>query len=69
MKIKFNDFIESRISGKFLVNQYWLEYLLNLFHQEYYGEVWEEITDTKINQNKTIDNIAYGIIAKEMNLK
>jgi len=66
MKIKFKDFIKSNESGRFLVNPFWLEYLLNLFFQGYFGEFWEEIQDTKIEQNKTIENVGYGVIANCM---
>ena len=48
-QIDFYEFPNSNISGRMIVNPYWLEHLLNLFFQGYFGEVWEEITDTKIN--------------------
>jgi len=62
--LKFEDFPKSNISGRFLVNYYWLEYLLNLFSQAYYGEFWEEIQNTKLSSNKTIESIGYGILRK-----
>jgi hypothetical protein len=67
MKIQFNDFMESNESGRFIINNYWLEYLLNLFHQGYYGEIWCEIMDTKINHCEMIENLAYGIIGENFN--
>lgn len=66
MKIQFNDFMECNESARFVINPYWLEYLLNLFHQGYLGEVWEEVTDTKINHSQMIENIAYGIIGANL---
>jgi len=65
MKIEipnFEVFLDSNISGKFLLNPFWLEHLLNLFSQGYIGEIWEEIQDTKINHCKTIEKAGYGII-------
>ena len=62
---KFDVFLNSNISGHFVVNPYWLEHLLNLFYQEYMGEVWEEVHDTLMNHKATIENAAYGIIGKE----
>ena len=67
MKInKFDDFMECRQSGRMLINPYWLEYLLNLFHQEYMGEVWEEIMDTKINFFEMIEGVGYGVIGNSV---
>lgn len=65
----FEDFITSNISGRFLINPFWLEHLLNLFYQEYYGEVWCEVQDTLMNHKKLIENTAYGIIGQEFNKK
>ena len=64
---KFKEFLEENESGRFLVNPYWLEHLLNLFYQEYYGGVWEEMQTTQINMLKFIENLGYGIIGKEFN--
>jgi len=72
MKIETKDFevfLEGNESGRFLVNNYWLEYLLNLFYQNYFGEIWEEIMDTKINMENTIENVAYGIIGQQFKKK
>ncbi len=66
MKTKFKPFMEGNESGRFLVNPFWLEHLLNLFSQGYLGEVWEEITHTKIQKDKTIEGIGYGIIEREL---
>ena len=60
--IDFGEFMKTNISGKFLINTSWLEYLLNLFSQGYIGKVWEEIQDTKINHGETIEKAGYGII-------
>lgn len=60
---KFKEFLEEREAGRFLVNPFWLEHLLNLAHQGYLGEVWEEITKTKINQMENIEFIGYGTIS------
>ena len=62
---KFEDFPTGNESGKFLINPFWLEHLLNLFFQGYLGEVWEEITDTKINNCSLIESLGYGIIGQE----
>lgn len=67
MKIKFNDFMESNESGRFLFNPYWLEYLLNLFYQGYLGEFWCEVQDTLMNYKDTVENVAYGIIGTNLN--
>ena len=72
MKIETKDFevfLEGNESGRFLANPYWLEHLLNLFYQDYFGEVWEEIMDTKINMENIIDRVAYEIVGKEFNKK
>jgi hypothetical protein len=61
--IKFKDFHECRESGRILFNPFWLEHLLNLFFQGYFGEVWCELMDTKINTDKTIEDTGYGVIA------
>lgn len=66
MKVLFEDFIKSNRSGGFLVNPFWLEYLLCLLHQGYVSEIWEEIQDTKFNCCETIEIIAYSTIAQEM---
>jgi hypothetical protein len=63
--LDFYEFPESNISGRVIVNPYWLEHLLNLFFQEYIGEVWEEIMDTKIDYCALIENLGYGIIGRE----
>ena len=72
MKIEIPDFkvfVESNISGRLIINSYWLEHLLNLFFQEYIVEFQEEIWDTKHNNCKSIENWAYGIIGQEFNKK
>ena len=70
MKIEIKDFdvfVESNISGRFIINPFWLEHLLNLFYQGYIGEVWEEVQDTLMNHKKTIEDNTYGIIGREFN--
>ena len=72
MKIEipeFKEFPDSNISGRMVVNPYWLEHLLNLFFQGYLGEVWEEIMDTEMNHCSLIENWGYGIIGQEFNKK
>jgi hypothetical protein len=66
-QIHFNDFMECNESGRFIINKYWLEYLLNLFYQGYIGEVWEEVMDTKIKNGEMIENLAYGTIGTNFN--
>jgi len=65
----FKEFLIENESGRMIVNPYWLEHLLNLFFQGYLGEVWEEIMDTKIDNQKRIENWVYGIIGQEFNKK
>lgn len=70
MKIEipeFEVFPDSNISGRMIINPYWLEHLLNLFYQEYLGEVWEEVMDTEMNHCASIENWAYGIIGQDFN--
>ena len=67
--LDFKEFPDSNISGRMIVNPYWLEHLLNLFFQGYLGEVWEEVMDTLINHRIAIENIVYGIIGREFNKK
>jgi len=65
MQIKIPDFevfVDSNISGRFIINPFWIEHLLNLFYQGYVGEVSEEVSDTIFNHIHTIENTAYGII-------
>ncbi len=72
MKIEipnFEVFLDSNISGRFIINNFWLEHLLNLFYQEYAGEMWCEIQDTLMNHKKLLENTAYGIIGKEFDKK
>ena len=66
---KFEVFVDSNISGRFLINPFWLEHLLNLFYQGYVGEVWIEVQDTLMNHKKTIENTAYGIIGQVFDKK
>jgi len=66
---EFKEFPDSNISGRMVVNPYWLEHLLNLFFQGYLGEVWEEIMDTEMNHCALIENWGYGIIGQEFNKK
>ncbi len=63
--MEFKEFLEEYISAKVIVNPYWLEYILCLISQGYIGEVWEEITETKINFGKLIEEEAYGLIWNE----
>lgn len=65
----FEVFVDSNISGMFLINPFWLEHLLNLFYQGYIGEVWIEVQDTLMNHKETIENTAYGIIGSNFNKK
>lgn len=65
----FEDFPTGNESGRFLINPYWLEHLLNLFYQGYVGEVSDELSDTILNHIKTMENTAYGIIGQEFNKK
>ncbi len=72
MKIEipnFEVFVESNISGRFLINPFWLEHLLNLFYQGYMGEVSDEISDTILNHIHTIENTGYGVIGENFNKK
>ncbi|MHA2019074.1 MAG: hypothetical protein ACTSXY_12470 [Promethearchaeota archaeon] len=72
MKIKipeFEVFVDSNISGRMIVNPYWLEHLLNLFYQRYISEFQEEIMDTTLNHTKTITDLGYGIIGQEFDKK
>ena len=68
-KKEFKPFIESRESGRIIINPYWLEHLLNLYYQGYIGEVWIEIMDTKIDLCKRIENWGYGIIGENFDKK
>ena len=63
---KFEDFPTGNESGRFLVNPYWLEHLLNLFFQGYLGEVWEEVIDTEKHCFENIENMGFGIIAQNL---
>jgi len=65
--IQFKDFPTGNESGKFLVNPFWLEHLLNLFNQGYICELWEEIQDTIFNHTNTIRNTSFGIIGMNLN--
>lgn len=71
--IKFKDFEESQESGKFIINPYWLEHLLNLYYQDFIGSAWEEVIDTEINFKEMLENEAYDTIFHslfdELNLK
>jgi len=67
MKIEipnFEVFVDSNISGRFVISPFWLEHLLNLFYQNYAGEMWCEIQDTLMNHKKLLENTAYWIIGE-----
>ncbi len=66
---KFEVFPDSNISGRMIVNPYWLEHLLNLFYQEYVAEFQMEIWDTQSNNCKCVENWAYGIVGQEFHEK
>lgn len=66
MKIKFEEFVKSNEAGKFIVSNYWQEYLLCLFFQGYYSELWEELMDTRLNVSNMIQNCALNTIGKEL---
>lgn len=66
---KFKPFVESNVSGIFIISPFFLEHLLNLFFQGYIGEVWEEIMDTEMNHCALIENWGYGIIGQEFDEK
>lgn len=68
-KSRFEVFLESNESGRFLVNPFWLEHLLNLFFQEYVGEYSDEIQGTIINSIRTIEGAGFGIIGQELDEK
>ena len=63
---KFEVFVDSNLLGRFIINPYWLEHLLNLFYQGYVGEVWIEIQDTLMNHKKLLENTTYGIIESNL---
>ena len=65
----FKPFLEENISGHIIISSYWLEHLLNLFFQGYISEVWKEIMETKINNQKAIEDWGYGIIGQEFDKK
>lgn len=67
--INFKDFPTGNEAGQFIINIFWLEHLLNLFYQDFIGEVWIEIQDTLMNHKKTIENTVYGIIGQEFDKK
>jgi len=66
---EFKEFTESNISGRMILNPYWLEHLLNLFYQEYVAEFQMEVWDTQHNHSKLIHNWAFGIIGQEFDKK
>ncbi len=68
-KLKFEVFVDGNESGRFLVNPFWLEHLLNLFFQGFVGEYSDEVQDTIINNIRTIENTGYGIIGQEIDKK
>lgn len=68
-KKEIKGFPDSNISGRMIVNPYWLEHLLNLFFQGYLGEVWEEVMDTEKNHCELIENWGFGIIGQEFHKK
>ena len=67
--MEFEEFMKSNEAGRFIINPFWLEHLLNLFYQGYLDKVWEEVQDTIMNQIGSIENISYGIIGREFDKK
>lgn len=65
----FEDFLGSRESGRFLINPFWLEHLLNLFYQGHVAEAGLEIQDTICNHINSIEKLGYGIIGQEFDDK
>lgn len=68
-KSRFEVFLDGNESGRFLVNPFWLEHLLNLFFQGYVGEYSDEIQDTIINSIRTVEGAGFGIIGQELDEK
>lgn len=62
MEIDFPEFTESDISAIIVLNPYWQEILLCMFEQGFFGEIWEEVQDTKINVSETIENLVYDFL-------
>ena len=67
--LNFEVFPDSNISGRMIVNPFWLEHLLNLFYQGYIAEFQIEIWDTQSNNSQCVKNWAYGIIGQEFDKK
>lgn len=63
----FDDFIKTGETGKYLLNPFWLEYILDLYFQEYYGELADELMDTKLNIHRLVENQAMRTISEEEN--
>jgi len=49
-------------AGKFYANPRWIEYLINMFNQEFFSELWEEVMKTKISLEEMLERIAYGSV-------
>ena len=63
--MKFKDFIDSRISGILMINPYWLEYHLNLYHQGFYVEIYEDMCETRISMLESLQE-SYRIIGENL---
>lgn len=58
---------EINSAGGFMFNPFWLEYLLNLFHQGFPGDVFCEIEDTIINFEDAMKSEVYLLMISTLN--
>ena len=49
-------------SAQVMLNEFWLEHLLNLFAQGYFGEFWEQIQETNFGLCKAVDEFGYSLV-------
>lgn len=56
------------ISSEVFINEFWLEHLLNLFSQGYFGEFWEEIQINNLGLCKSVEEFVYPLL-NEVNLQ
>lgn len=63
---EFKEFPDSHISGRLIINPYWLEYQLNLFFQGYITDVEKEIWETQMDNKEIIENLVLELLYKKL---
>jgi len=50
------------VSAQVMLNEFWLEHLLNLSAQGYFGEFWEQIQETNFGLCNAVEEFGYSLV-------